>query len=85
LIVERLGVPNGTIRDRGTLRRYFAPAVAPGSSLRFELEHVVCGVDSFAIVYRNHRAQQVVEVHWLDPAGLIVRAAVHYRSVTQGA
>jgi hypothetical protein len=79
LIVERLGKSDGTIRDAGELRDYFARGLASDPPLRFELIDVFPGVHSVAVLYRNHRHRTVVEVMELGPDGRVVRSVVHYR------
>jgi len=78
LVVKRLGRPDGTIRSKDELRAYFAASLGPGSTLRFDLQAVLVGVQGYTIVYRNHRGQLVAEVAFPDSAGLIVRAHVHH-------
>lgn len=78
LVVHRLGRPDGTIRDKGQLRAYFAASLGPGSALRFDLRAVLVGVGSYTILYRNHRGQDVAETVFPDAAGRIARAYVHH-------
>lgn len=78
LVVQRLGRSDGTIRTKAELHTYFAPSVAPGSVLQFDLRAVLCGVTSYTILYRNHRGQDVAETAFPNALGLIVRAYVQY-------
>jgi hypothetical protein len=79
LIVERLGRADGTIRSKDELRSYFTTGLAAGPALHFELLDVLPGVSSVTLYYRNHRGRTVAETMFLDPQGLVFRAAVHYR------
>lgn len=79
LVAERLGRSDGTIRDPGELRAYFAAGLAASPPLAFELIDVVPGVASLAVVYRNHRGRVVVEVMEIDARGKIARTLVHHR------
>jgi hypothetical protein len=79
LVAERLGVPDGTLSTREALQAYFAHALTPGSTLRFEPIDTFVGLDVIGILYRNHRAQTVLEVLSLDEAGLIGHSIVSHR------
>lgn len=78
-VVSLMGFPDGAVRGKAELRRYFGAGLAAAPDLRFEVRQVLVGVGSVAIVYRNHRGQDVVEVMELDAQGLVRRGAVHYR------
>lgn len=79
LVVERFGRADGTIRTKAELREYFAVGAAPDSVVQFELIDVLPGVSSVTLYYRNHRGRTVAETMFLDPSGLVAKAAVHYR------
>jgi hypothetical protein len=80
LVATRLGRADGTIRSKAELRDYVAAGIAAGSAaLRFELLDVLPGVDSVTLYYRNHRGRTVAETMFFDTAGLVCKAAVHYR------
>lgn len=79
LIVERLGLADGTIRERAALEAYFRRGLGAEPPLRFELVDVVPGVSSVALHYRNHRGRTVIEVMSLDAEHKVTRSAVHYR------
>lgn len=79
LVVERFGRADGTIRTKAELREYFAIGAAPDSVVHFELIDVLPGVSSVTLYYRNHRGRTVAETMFLDPNGLVAKAAVHYR------
>ena len=77
-VVKRMGRPDGTLRTKAELREYFGQGLRTQPQLRFELHDVLLGVDSLAVVYRNHRGQRAVEVMHLDGRGQIYRAVVQY-------
>lgn len=79
LVIERLGRRDGTIRSKAELRSYFAAGLGPGSGLKFELLDALPGVSSVVLHYRNHRGRTVAETMFLDAAGNVSKAAVHYR------
>jgi SnoaL-like domain len=76
--VRRMNVADGTLRSKSQLREYFAKGLQGQPPLRFDLADVLVGVDSIALVYRNHRSQRVVEMMHLDARGQVYRAVVHY-------
>jgi len=82
LIVTRTGRADGTITGKADLRAYFAPSLAPGSELRFDLLAVYAGVDSLTMIYRNHRGQEVAETKLLDASVRATRVVVCHRSAT---
>lgn len=78
LVVKRLGRADGTIRDKAELVRYFAESLGHDSQLHFELEDVLVGVDSWTMLYANHRGQRVAETVFPDADGRIRRAHIHH-------
>jgi hypothetical protein len=80
LAVRLMNRPDGTLHGKAELRTYFTAGLAANPKLRFALDDVMVGVDSVALVYRNHRAQRVVEVMHLDSRGQVYRAVVQYTS-----
>lgn len=78
LILKRGFGQNGCIRSKEELGRYFAVGLSGASDLKFDLIQTVSGVDTHAIVYRNHRGQLVVETLRLNAQGLVAWANVLY-------
>jgi ketosteroid isomerase-like protein len=76
--VRRMNLPDGTVRGKGQLRAYFGQGLRAQPQIRFDLEDVLVGVDSVALVYRNQRGQRVVEVMHLNMRGQVYRAVVQY-------
>ena len=63
LIVELMGVANGTLRGKSAIRPYWEKALAAHPSLRFELHCALLGVNSIAIYYRSMpKSRMVTEV-----------------------
>ena len=79
--VRRMNLADGTLRGKAQLREYFTQGLNKQPQLRFELLDVLAGVDSVAVVYRNHRSQRVVEVMHLNERGQVYRAIVHYTDI----
>lgn len=79
LIVERMGVPSGTLKGKNAVRPYWSQGLASMPNLRFELRSVLMGVDSVAIVYRSvTQAKMVIELFEFDKDRLVTRSeALH--------
>ena len=76
--VRRMNLLDGTVRGKAPLREYFGKGLSVQPPLHFDLQDVLVGVDSVAVVYRNQRGQRVVETMHLDSRGQVYRAVVHY-------
>jgi ketosteroid isomerase-like protein len=73
--------PSGKVVGKKALAEYWAPALGPQSSLRFELLNVLLGVSSIAILYKTNAGgmdHQAVEVFHFDSNGRVSRAYAHY-------
>jgi hypothetical protein len=77
-IVDVAGEPSGRLKGKPAVAAYWAKALGPGSTLRFDAPAVLVGADGLALRYRNHRGQEVVETFEFDAAGKVIRAASHY-------
>src|SRR5690349_18936800 len=60
LIVERMGVASGRLKEKEAIRRYWGQGLAGIPDLRFELTAVMVGVNSLAIVYKSVTARRTV-------------------------
>jgi ketosteroid isomerase-like protein len=73
--------PSGTVVGKKALAEYWAPALGPQSTLRFELLNVLVGVGTLAILYKTNAGgmdRQAVEVFHFDSEGRVYRAYAHY-------
>jgi ketosteroid isomerase-like protein len=61
LILQRRPDLDGTIRDLGSLRAYFAVGLESVPSLVFQLLEVLRGVDGFCMYYLNARGGHTAE------------------------
>ncbi len=77
-IQKVLGITDGTLRDKASLKNYFSKGLSLIPDLKFTLEQVVVGVNSMAIVYKNTSGILSVEVVELNDQGKIVRSLAHY-------
>ena len=78
LAIERLGVPDGAVRGKEQLRDYFSRGIAPGSTLKFELQRVLLGAGGMAIYYTRENGRHCVDVMTLNEAGKVRTATVLY-------
>jgi ketosteroid isomerase-like protein len=83
LIIERLGVPSGTLKGKAAIRPYWQIGLAALPSLRFELQDVLAGVDTIAIYYRSvSRNRMVAEILRFDAQRRVISGAGLYGEVT---
>lgn len=80
LIAQRGFSATGRLLGKEAVRAYWSPAVAPGSTLRFELLQAFVSVDSIAIHYRSNGSggRLCVEVLQFNAQGDIIAGAAHY-------
>ena len=77
-IVQLIGEPSGTLKDKAALRAYFAKGLAAYPDLKFELLHTLIGVNSLVLYYRSVRNNLAAELMVLNAAGQIVQVMAHY-------
>jgi len=82
-VVERLGLPDGTVRGREQLRNYFAHGLRVAPALHFALRDVLVGVDGVAIAYTRETGVRVVDAHQLDADGMITEAHVYVSTTSR--
>jgi len=79
LIVEWMGIPEGVLRGKRSIRPYWQRGLDARPPLHFELREVLVGVNTMVIYYRNTtRNRMVAEVLTLDVEGRIVAGAGVY-------
>ena len=84
VVTELQGDPSGTITGKEALRSYFEKGLASYPNLRFELLHVLTGVDSLCLLFRSvHRGGLGAEVMELNAKGGIARVMAHYGGTAQ--
>ena len=77
-IVAVFNEASGKLQGKAAVGAYWRQALDRFPELRFELLHVLAGVDSLTLVYRSNRSGLAAEVFTLDESGLIGAAAAHY-------
>jgi len=79
LIVERMGVPSGTLRGKDAIRPYWSIGLTATPPLKFVLVDVLVGVDCIAIYYRSiTRNRLVTEVLQFDALRRVIRGSGLY-------
>lgn len=82
LIVERLGIADGRLKGKETVRRYWAQGLAATPQLHFDLSDVMVGVNSIALVYKSATlSRTVIERIEFNENRLGVRAAAFHGPV----
>ena len=79
-IIARGVDPSGRVTGKSALAKYWGPAVDAKSTLKFELQNVLVGVDSISISYHSNLGggRSAVEVFHFNDKGLVTRAFAHY-------
>ena len=79
LIIERMGVAEGVLRGKPSIRPYWQGGLDARPPLRFELHDVLVGVNTVVIYYRSTtRNRMVAEVLTLNGEGRVVAGAGVY-------
>lgn len=60
LIVQRMNVPSGRLKGKNAIHPYWSQGLASTPNLHFDLEGVLVGVNSVAILYRSVTAGRAV-------------------------
>jgi ketosteroid isomerase-like protein len=79
MVKERMGVPDGTLRGKAEVRKWWEPGLKKFTDLRMEYIDVLQGVDSFIFVQHLSLMDSDSASHfWLDEDGLIKREEFFY-------
>jgi len=70
--------PDGILRGKEKLRKYWSNALEKQPSLHFSLDQVFASPDSVVLLYTDHRDHHVCEYLQYGKAGEIIRAAAHH-------
>lgn len=82
LIMERMGIPSGKLKGKEAIQPYWSQGLSAMPHLHFELQNVMVGVNSLAIVYKNVTLSRIViERIEFDDQRRAVRAEALYRPV----
>ena len=81
-VVRLFNEPSGTIRGKEKLAAYFAKGLAAYPDLKFELFHVLAGIDSVVLYYRSVKNLLAAEGMFLNREGRVVKTVAHYTVAT---
>lgn len=80
-VIQQLQVnEQGLIKTKADLRSYFEKGLQKYPDLKFELMHVLAGVDSVVLFYKSINDSVSAEFMELNEEGKIMRVKAHYDS-----
>lgn len=77
-IAQFTGEASGCLAGKAQVSAYWQAALQKVPDLHFDLQSVLVGASSVVIGYRTSFGRQAAEVLFVNPAGLVYRAAAHY-------
>lgn len=77
-IVQVTGNPNGYLKGKEDIGRYWNKALELFPDLKFELAASFIGINSIAIQYKGVKGREVVEVLVFNSEGQVCEASVFY-------
>ena len=75
---QLLGISDGRVVGKASLRAYFQRGLSAYPELRFRLEDVLWGVSSVVLYYTNHKGTRTAEFMELSASGKVVRVVANY-------
>jgi predicted ester cyclase len=75
---QLLGIPNGKVSGRASLREYFQRGLEAYPELHFDLKDVLVGLNSVVLYYTNHKGTRTGEFMELGANGKVTRVLAHY-------
>lgn len=73
-----LGISDGMVKGKANLRAYFQRGLEAYPDLHFQLEDVLCGVNSVVLYYKNQKGTRTAEFMELSAAGKVDRVVANY-------
>jgi predicted ester cyclase len=75
---QLLGAPGGKVAGKANLRAYFQRGLEAYPELHFQLENVLCGIQSVVLYYTNQRGTRTAEFMELSTHGKVACVIAHY-------
>ena len=75
---QLLGMPDGQVVGRANLRAYFQRGLEAYPELHFQLEDVLCGLNSVVLYYKNQKGTRSGEFMELSATGKVLHVVAHY-------
>jgi len=77
---QLLGISNGKVVGKASLKSYFQRGLEAFPELRFHLEDVLWGVNSVVLYYVNQKGSRTAEFMELSAAGKVARVVANYNA-----
>ncbi len=75
---QLLGTSDGMVRGKANLRAYFQRGLEAYPDLHFQLEDVLCGLNSVVLYYKNQKGTRTAEFMELSATGKVARVVANY-------
>ncbi|MGA7106490.1 MAG: nuclear transport factor 2 family protein [Terracidiphilus sp.] len=75
---QLLGAPGGKVVGKANLHAYFQRGLEAYPELHFQLENVLCGIQSVVLYYTNQKGTRTAEFMELSAHGKVARVIAHY-------
>jgi predicted ester cyclase len=75
---QLLGLPDGKVTGKPSLRAYFQRGLEAFPDLQFQLVDVLCGANSVVLYYTNQKGTRTAEFMELSSTGKVVRVVANY-------
>jgi ketosteroid isomerase-like protein len=75
---QLLGIPNGKVTGKASLREYFQRGLKAYPELHFDLKDVLAGLNSLVLYYTNQKGTRTGEFMDLGAGGKVTRVVAHY-------
>ena len=79
-VAERLGISDGKVVGKASLKSYFQRGLEAFPELQFHLEDVLWGVNSVVLYYVNQKGSRTAEFMELSAAGKVTRVVANYNA-----
>jgi len=73
-----LGLADGKIIGKSNLRAYFGRGLEAFPQLHFELQEVLCGINSVVLYYANQLGSHTAEFMEFSKLGKVIRVVANY-------
>jgi hypothetical protein len=78
MIKVTMGIDNGMLQGRTSVRQYWHAALNKVPDLHFELVECTQSVDSIAIYYKSVMGKMAIELMFFDQNGKVSKVIAHY-------
>ena len=75
---QLLGIPDGKVSGKASLREYFHRGLEAYPELHFDLKDVLAGLNSLVLYYTNQKGTRTGEFMDLGASGKVTRVVAHY-------